>query len=53
MEVKKVENKVKHKVQGTQGTGSCDEWENVAKRSVISSLMSVGNKVSTSGLYLG
>jgi hypothetical protein len=44
-EVKKVEDTVRRKVQGRLATGQCDGWKNVAKSSVVSSVMSVENVV--------
>lgn len=46
-EVEKVENQVRRKVQGKLAMGSCDGWKNVAKSNVVTSLMNVGNEVST------
>ena len=51
-EVEKVEDEVRRKVQGKLGTGSCDGWKNVAKSSVVTSVMSVENIVSLLGPYL-
>jgi hypothetical protein len=45
-EVKKVEDAVHHKVQGKSATGQCDGWKNVAKSSIVSSVMSIENIVS-------
>ncbi len=45
-EVERVEVEVKAKVQGKMATGQCDGWKNVAKSSVVSTLMSVENEVS-------
>ena len=45
-EVEKVEDEVRRKVRGKLATGSCDGWKNVAKTSVVSSVMSVDNVVS-------
>ncbi|EDR03851.1 uncharacterized protein LACBIDRAFT_306593 [Laccaria bicolor S238N-H82] len=39
--VRKVENKVRQKVRGKLATGLCDRWKNIAKTSVVSSLMTV------------
>ncbi|KAF8956827.1 ribonuclease H-like domain-containing protein [Flammula alnicola] len=43
-EVQKVEDAVKTKVKGQLATGVCDGWKNIAKSSLVSSLMSVGNE---------
>ncbi|KAI0040417.1 hypothetical protein FA95DRAFT_1459517, partial [Auriscalpium vulgare] len=39
--VERVEVKIKTKVQGKLGTGQCDGWKNIAKTSVVTSMMSV------------
>ncbi|KAF8960763.1 ribonuclease H-like domain-containing protein, partial [Flammula alnicola] len=43
-EVQKVEDAVKTKVKGQLATGVCDGWKNIAKSSLVSSLMSVENE---------
>jgi len=43
-EVKKVEEALAKKVRGKEATGQCDGWKNVAKSSVISTMMSVENE---------
>lgn len=48
-EVQKVEDAIHRKVQGKLATGQCDGWENVAKSSIVSSVMSVENVVSKDG----
>lgn len=51
-EVRKVENKVRQKVRGKLATGSCDGWKNIAKTSVVTSLMTVDTIVSQYSLLL-
>lgn len=45
-EVRRVEDVVVGKVHGKVATGQCDGWKNVAKSSVVSTMMSVENEVS-------
>jgi hypothetical protein len=45
-EVKVTEDRVKLKVQGKVGTGQCDRWKNNAKKSVVSTMVTVKNEVS-------
>lgn len=44
-QAKKVEENIKVKVQGKLATGQCDGWKNVAKTSVVTTVMSVENEV--------
>ena len=44
-EVKDVEDRVKLKIQGKVGTGQCDGWKNNAKKSVVSTMVTVENEV--------
>ena len=45
-EVKLTEDRVKLKVDGKIGTGQCDGWKNNAKKSVVSTMVTVENEVS-------
>jgi hypothetical protein len=45
-EVKVTEDRVKLKVQGKVGTGQCDGWKNNAKKSVVSTMVTVENEAS-------
>jgi hypothetical protein len=45
-EVQKVENRVIGKVKGKMVTGKCDNWDNIAKTHVVTSMMTVEHKVS-------
>ena len=45
-EVRKVEEVIRRKVQGKLATGECDEWKNVAKSNVVTSVMTVDGVVS-------
>jgi hypothetical protein len=45
-EVKMTEDRVKLKVQGKVSTGQCDGWKNNAKKSVVSTMVTVENEVS-------
>ena len=51
-EAQKVEDAIRRKVQGKLATGQCDGWKNVAKSSIVSSVMSVENVVSKATPYL-
>jgi len=44
-QVKKVKENIKVKVQGKLVTGKCDGWKNIAKTSVVTTMMSVENEV--------
>ena len=44
-EVKSVEDRMKLKIQGKVGTGQCDGWKNNAKKSVVSTMVTVENEV--------
>src|ERR1700691_4109663 len=44
-EVKDVEDQVKLKIQGKMGTQQCDGWQNNAKKSVVSTMVTVENEV--------
>ena len=44
-EVKDVEDQVKLKIQGKMGTRQCDGWKNNAKKSVVSTMVTVENEV--------
>lgn len=48
-EVAKVKGDIVAKVKGKMATGQCDGWKNVAKSSVVSTLMTVENEVSKAG----
>ena len=45
-EVAKVENKMKHKIQGKVATGQCDGWKDCAKTPIITSMITVEHEVS-------
>lgn len=42
-----VEGEIRRKIEGGLATGQCDGWKNIAKTSVIASIITVGNQVST------
>ena len=44
-EVESVEERMKLKIQGKVGTGQCDRWKNNAKKSVVSTMVTVENEV--------
>ena len=44
-QVKKVEDRICEKVTGKLTTGQCDGWKNIAKTSVVATVMSVENEV--------
>ena len=44
-EVESVEERMKLKIQGKVGTGQCDGWKNNAKKSVVSTMVTVENEV--------
>ena len=44
-QVKKVEDRIHKKVTGKLTTGQCDGWKNIAKTSVVATVMSVENEV--------
>ena len=44
-EVLKAENRVREKIVGKVGTGTCDGWKNKAKKSVVSTMLMVKNEV--------
>lgn len=44
-EVECVEERMKLKIQGKVGTGQCDGWKNNAKKSVVSTMVTVENEV--------
>jgi len=50
--VRDVEDETKHRIGGKVGTGQCDGWKNIAKSSVITSMMTVDNEVSTVSLSI-
>jgi hypothetical protein len=39
------EDRMKLKIQGKVGTGQCDGWKNKAKKSVVSTMVTVENEV--------
>ena len=43
--VKLTEDWMKLKIQGRIGTGKCDGWKNEAKKSVVSTMVTVENEV--------
>lgn len=45
-EVSDVQQRVKRLVEGKDRMGQCDGWKNVAKRNVVSSMVTVNNEVS-------
>jgi hypothetical protein len=47
-EVLKAENRVREKIVGKVGTGTCDGWKNKAKKSVVSTMLMVENEVRIS-----
>jgi hypothetical protein len=44
-EAKITEDQMKLKIQGKVGTGQCDGWKNKAKKSVVSTMVTVENEV--------
>jgi len=46
-EVKLTEDRMKLKIEGRVGTGQCDGWKNKAKKSVVSTMVTVENEVQT------
>jgi hypothetical protein len=44
-EAKITEDRMKLKIQGKVGTGQCDGWKNKAKKSVVSTMVTVENEV--------
>ena len=51
-QVAKVEDRIREKVNGKLATGQCDGWKNIAKTSVVTTVMSVENEVSLLNLFL-
>jgi hypothetical protein len=52
-EVRKVEDRIKVKVEGQLATGQCDGWKNISKTSVIGTMITVDGEVRTPfSLYL-
>jgi hypothetical protein len=47
-EVLKAENRIREKIVGKVGTGTCDGWKNKAKKSVVSTMLMVENEVRIS-----
>jgi hypothetical protein len=42
---KLTEDQMKLKIQGRVSTGQCDGWKNMAKKSVVSTMVTVENEV--------
>jgi hypothetical protein len=51
-EVAKVEARTKERIQGKVATGQCDGWKNVAKTSVVTSMITVEHEVKLMLHYL-
>jgi hypothetical protein len=50
-ELERVEDRTRSKVEGRYATGQCDGWKNIAKQSLVATMVTVNNEVSAITLY--